>query len=226
MTIDKYDSAKRLIKVATGDEYGNSYTVTDMGIGISEPGYGDKDTFWVAGNWNDRTKYVDGERIVTDNTPSRLATALERIGVELLWLDEWMTCTQCFQAIRNQADSYSWTPHYLTGEDDYEPYCLDCFDQYYSDDDSGLRDFDYVDNPRRAVPDSISDAQLKGWGWESYNGTYENGWHPGQTDDPTEIFEAIKSAMPEHEVVFRYSPSQFYVSFTAWIKPATSEVSA
>lgn len=218
--IDVMASAQRLIRAATGDRYGDGDRVTDIGIGIAEPGYGDEKTVWVTGNWNPLRFPGRDEPPLTnrESWPARLGAALERIGVECLWLDEWAQCAECNQAIRIEPDSYCWTPHYLRSDDDYEPYCLDCFAENYSGDDSGLREFGFVDEPERAIPDSITDAALEGWGWKQYNGTYESGWY-GREDSPSAIFAKIQEELPEHEVVFRYSPEQFRIQFTAWVKP-------
>lgn len=219
MTIDTMDAARRLIRAATGDEYGDGMMVTGIGVGIAEPGYGDSDTVWVAGNWNPkRFRSGDDAPLTNDESrPQRLASALERIGVELLWLDEWTECANCYQAIRTEPDSYSWTPYFLTDQENWEPYCLDCFAQHYGADDSGLYGFGFVDDPSRAVPDSISDSQLIDWGWEQYNGTFESGLY-GREDNPADVFDAIKRENSDSKVVFKYGTEQFRVQFTAWVK--------
>lgn len=220
--MDKFDAACRLIKAACGEEYGDGETVTDIGIGIAEPGYGNDETIWVTGNWNP-ARFVrkgDGQPPLTndESRPVRLGNALERLGVELLWLDEWIQCGQCMKVVRSEPDSYSWTPYYLMGEDDCQPYCLDCFATYYGSDDSGLRDFGFIDNPRNAIPDHIKTSQLEAWGWERHNGVFENGWYHRE-DDPQQIFDRIKAESPQLEVLFAIDENQqFCIRFTAWVK--------
>ena len=46
------EAAGRLIKVATGEEYGDGEVVTALAIGYAEPGYGTDETVVVLGNWN------------------------------------------------------------------------------------------------------------------------------------------------------------------------------
>lgn len=210
------EQAQRLVKVATGDEWGDGMIVTDMGVGIAEPGYGYDETPWVAGDWNEKTKYVDGERIVTDNTPKRLGDALERLGIETLWLDEWTTCGNCGKAIRTQPDSYSWQPYYMV-VNECEISCRDCIESSWDAD--FLEEHNMLNNPRMAVHQWVSDTQLTEWGFSRHNGIFENGWHPGQTDDPVKIFDAIRDENPSADVVFRIDEnSQFYMRFTAWVK--------
>lgn len=219
---DRLRAATRLIRVATGDEYGDGITVVDMGIGYAEPGYHDIDTVWVFGDWNDKRFYVDkGNRdeLITSNVPSRLFNALERLGVQGEWLDEWDTCKECFRAVRTHSDSYGWTPYHV-GHD--ELICLDCFAEMYSD-DSGLHEFGYVNDPTMALPDHISDEQLIGWGWQSYNGVYENGWYHRE-DDPRAILTEIQESLPDHDVVFKIDDQQqFCIRFTAWVKESENE---
>jgi hypothetical protein len=218
MVYDVFESATRLIKAATGDKYGDGMTVTDIGKGIIESGYGDDDTVWVAGDWNTKRFVREGEPPLTnaESMPARLGTALERIGVEILWSDQWYRCDGCFKAFLTQGDSYSWAPYYL--ETDGERICVDCFKSGYETDE-GIREFGFVDNPDNAVPEFITDSDLIEWGWEKYNGTYENGWHPGQDDNPRVIFSHIKADKPNVEVIFRLSErSQFYLRFEAWFK--------
>lgn len=224
--INNMDAACRLIKAATGEEYGDGDRVTDIGRGIAEPGYGGSDVVWVMGNWNPKRYPRDGEPPLTkeENIGPRLANALERIGVELLWLDEWMTCGHCYKAIRCEPNSYSWQPYYVDDGECCDRMCLDCFAEFYSDSDQGLRDFGFINDPQRAVPDSLAtDAQLGQWGYERHNGVFENGWY-GREDDPEAVFNAIQERNPSADVVFRIDQNQqFCLRFTAWVKQVWRE---
>lgn len=226
MTLNIAESAQRLIKAATGEPYGDGMIITDVGQGISEPGYGDENTVWAFGDWNPKRFRKNDEPPLTneESLPMRLGNALERIGVETLWCDEWATCSNCYQAIRTQPNSYMWQPNFVSNPDENFDgyYCLDCFEKNYSNDDSGLWDFEYVNNPNRCVPDALANNErLEAWGWTKHNGIFENGWHPGQTDNPREIFERLEK---DYDVIFRLDEtSQFYITFTAWIKNKEEE---
>lgn len=196
--LDVYESMKRLVKVATGEEYGDYTTVMNVGVGNEQ----NPETIWASGNWN-------GE------LGGRLAKALERIGVELEWYDEVDTCNDCQKLIRVQPDSYMWQPGYLTMDEGSGYVCFECLD--LTNDDI-LDEFKFVDNYNKCVPNEIG-KHLEEWGWEPFNGFYEHGWHPGQTDDPHVIFDKIKEKLPKLSVVFRLDEtSQFYIRFTAWVK--------
>lgn len=195
--LDILESAQRLIKAATGEPYGDYETVMNVGKGTED----NPDEIWASGNWN-------GE------LGGRLFKALDRIGVECEWYDEVDTCCDCQKLLRVRADSYMWQPGYLlTGECEYV--CFECLDL---DNDNVLEEFKFIDNADKCIPDKIGE-KLEDWGWEPFNGFYENGWHPGQNDDPHVIFDKIKEKLPKLSVVFRLDEvSQFYIRFTAWVK--------
>ena len=220
MALDVFEAMQRLVKAATGEPWGDGMMVTNIGQGVSEPGYGDDNTIWAFGDWNPKRFRKSGEPPLTneESLPERLGKALERIGVECHWLDEWATCMECNHAIRVSGDSYFWQPYYLNDDDNCDRMCLDCFHRLYSTDDTGLWDFHYVNDPTKCLPDSVAnDAKLEEGGCPKPNGVFENGWHPGQTDDPKKIYEQLEK---EHDVIFRLDEtSQFYLRFTAWIKP-------
>ncbi len=49
------------------------------------------------------------------------------------------------------------------------------------------------------------------------NGTFENGWHPGQTDDPKKILAEYQAKFPDKEFLFQVPEvGQFDVMFTIW----------
>lgn len=202
MLSDVLESAQRLVKAATGEPYGDCEIVMDVGKGTQY----DSDKVWVTGNWN-------GE------LGGRLFKALERIGVDAEWYDQCDPCSDCQKLMETHATSYMWQPSYIR-DNEGQIVCFDCLD--LSSDDV-LEEFGYIDDYNKCIPDKLGE-KLSEWGWEPYNGVYENGWHPGQTDDPHVIFDKIKEKSPELSVVFRLDEtSQFYIRFTAWTKNRDSE---
>lgn len=222
-----YDKVSRLVNFATGEPYGDGYTVTDIIIGYAEPGYGDNDSVIVLGDWNPRR--VDGIEDYWNSTdprvtlPVRLSRSLERVGAEIEWADEWYQCGNCYRAVRATGDSYSWRPYFTMA--DGEITCADC-----------LRDMgddaiaEHVNNPRSCVTwcDASHVESLGFVKWAPGDEhTYENGWHPGQTDDPQAIYDAIiaeyyarpNGAAPD-VVFFLDEQSQFYVRFSAYVRDA------
>jgi len=151
------------------------------------------------GNWNEFSH--------------RAVALLEKAGYVLEWEDEWSTCSDCGRAIRTQPDSYSWMPDYLLG--DGEILCNDCADwpEY-------LRGIE--NDPRKACMDHI-DPEEYGYVRLSEEGEYENGFHPGQDDNPEKILERLH-ARGHRNVLFRVSGvGQFDVSFEAWERPEETD---
>lgn len=194
--IDVFESAQRLIKAVTGEPYGDYETV----MSVSKGTQWDDKKICVSGNWN-------------DPMGKRLFTALERIGVDCRYYDEVIQCSECYKTFECRPSHCGWQPSYIQDEEGYV--CFDCLD---TRDDQLLEDYEYIDNPNKAIPDVLA-KHLGTWGWAPHNGVFENGWHPGQTDDPTLIFDKIKEKEPNVSVVFRLDEvSQFYIKFTAWTK--------
>lgn len=193
----RLDAAMRLIRVVTGERYGDGDRVTDVGIGYAGNDSGYRSDVWVTGNWNDRTHYVDGERIVDDNTMSRLFDALERIGVNGEWLDEWNRCDDCSKLIRTQPDSYCWTPQYLV--DDCGYLCHDCAIDALPDSlDS------YVNHESCAVT-WLSESQLAEHGWtDAFPDERDSahGWHPGQDDKPADSVARLRESGDQRDYLF------------------------
>jgi len=205
--METLDRARRLIKAATGDENGDGYIVTNMGIGFSEPGYDGEE--WVTGNWNPRRFPRDGEPPLTneESLPSRLADALEKLGVETLWLDEWEPCHECYKAVRTVENSYSWLPSYINVEGTF--LCMNCATFDDVEDEA-------VNNHNYAVPRQFD---LSAEGFTRYNDLYyESGWHPGQNDNP-EVLKAQAQDEGWEDVVFQLdSTGQFDMRFSMWVR--------
>lgn len=217
---DIFGRAVRLVLAATGKPWGDDVMVTDIGEGYAEPGYPDAGTIWVLGDWNVRQPYAARKAGLPptphETLPARLGRALERIGVELEWLDEWSRCDDCRKIFRTAPDSYAWRPSYTYLWDGY--ICAKCLVA------GGEVPEEYHDNPDTAVTWTTA-AQLEQWGWSRYggdsydNGRYENGFHAGQTDDPNKILPQVKRDHPAATVIFLIDHTgQFDIHFSAWFK--------
>jgi hypothetical protein len=220
-TMARFDAASRLVAAVTGEPYGDGCMVTDIGIGVAERGYGYSDTVWVLGNFNDKTTYADGVRTVTDDTPSRLFNALERIGVSAEWLDEWHRCDGCKQIVRSKPDSYCWQPSYATLGDNI--YCVDCATGDYLDETIA----EYVGESGKCLTAAlVSASELESHGFTRFNiPPAENGWHPGQDDTPDGVvahFEAEHGTDAEW-LFYLDETSQFYIRFTLFYRLSTVE---
>lgn len=160
----------------------------------AERGYDDPAKGILFANWN----YFSRE----------VSDILERAGYAIEWSDEWTTCCNCGKALRTSADSYGWRPSYLCAVDDSDYCCIDC-----ADIESVLES--YEDNPNRAFNDHVNPAD---YGYEQIEGDFENGWHPGQNDDPKAIFKRLREAGHDRILFTIDSVGQFDMRFSAWKK--------
>lgn len=226
------DKARLLIKVATGEEYGDGMLVTDIASDYAEPFYNltSADGIVVFGDWNNKRTLINGEWITTSKTdtlPSRLCDALENIGADIEWCDEWSTCQDCYKALRTSADSYGWTMYGAFWNCGYV--CADCLKEHLAD---FIEDEDFINNASKCLmPMFKSDLEALGYvQWEADDPhTYESGWHPGQDDNPKDILASILEGKDEDkvQVVFLLdSVGQFDMRFSAYVKENTDDEDA
>lgn len=165
-----------------------------------EPGYDQPQSGIVFADWND--------------VPQPLQVALEEVGYNLEWSDEWLICGQG-KAWRTSPTSYSWSPSYRVTDDG----------EIITPDDGALafiEDCEMTDygQPIKALPGWVSAEDLEEAGFQRVNeDPYESGWFPGQTDDPAEIARNLFECPHVLKVVFQINEkSQFYIRFTVWVK--------
>jgi hypothetical protein len=162
--------------------------------GYAEPGYTDPAKGILTANWN----YF----------PSDVTDILERAGYAIEWSDEWSTCENCGKLVRTSADNYSWQPSYVI-LNDCEMFCVDCLS---SDAAAYLESLE--DNPRTAL--NIASINPADYGYVMLEDRFESGWHPGQTDNPKQIYARLSDA-GHSRILFRIDEvSQFYTVFSVW----------
>lgn len=218
---------------------------SDFASEYGEPGYGSANTagvflgyYWCRCDAV-REHYVDGRwtRLEDGETPRgevrndlhtlehhypRLFAALEDQGYELEWSDEWYVDHETGKAWRTTGDSYSWQPSIVwDGWGDYltPDHGIDAWVEWALEEPTA-----------RCIPSrvwSATDLEEAGFvQWEPDDPhTYENGWHPGQTDDPAAIVTEIhEQAGDDVQVVFLLdSTGQFDIHFSAWTRDASTD---
>ncbi len=175
-----------------------------------EPGYSnDGVTAVVLGSyWMPRTG--DSLRSWFDKYPLFFGR-LEEAGVQFEWYDEWaIDFDGCSKAYRTQPDSYSWQPSIVWTE----------YGEMITPDHDAETWIEYAQNePTVCIPDHIwekYESDFADLGWERLDETFESGWHPGQNDDPKEIYARLES---DYDVMFRLDGTgQFDVRFSAYVK--------
>lgn len=202
-TNDTYKRARRILDAGCMDD-------AILTFGYAEPGYGTGDDDIVAiGNWNDRTRWDRESRraVVVDNTPSRVAKLLEKLGVSLEWEDEWTLCADCYRAVRTQADSYSWTRSYTDTDDG--PVCEDCT---LKDPAGYLASLE--GNHRTAITLAVNPEHH---GYKLLADDFQNGLYGGQSADPARIAKHLESC-GIYRYIFRIdSVGQFDLSFSVFV---------
>ena len=133
---------------------------------------------------------------------------LERAGYSIEWEDEWTTCAGCGKALRTNGDSYGWQPSYFNAVDSCEFYCLEC-----ADIESVLES--YEDKPTRAFNDHIDPSK---YGYHKLEGDFESGLHPGQNDNPSEIYSRLRASGHSRLLFSVDSVGQFDIRFSVWEK--------
>lgn len=132
---------------------------------------------------------------------------------EIGFSDEYTECYSCGKLIRTSPDCYSWTPDFL--RTDCEILCSECYD------DGDVIDL-YLNDSDRALSKGMLKEPLEFHGFRLFNDCeYENGWHPGQNDKPSEIVKALPDGL---DYIFEISEnSQFYIKFNLWVREKTNE---
>jgi hypothetical protein len=157
--------------------------------GYAEPGYSAGEHDLVAtGNWNKITQYDAQSQtsVLVSNLPKRIADLFEKMGIECEWSDEWTECNHCGKIVRNQGDSYHWTPSFFWSEQSGDVSCIECLLKDPEDFLSELEDNENVAN----TMEEIDPAK---YGYIQINeDSYETGWYPGQHDNPSKIAKELR----------------------------------
>lgn len=166
-----------------------------------EPGYV-KDAKRLLANWN----HFDQE----------FQSWLEGQGYELEWSDEWTPCSECGGLIRMSPDSYGWRRYSMINDDGHET-CGDCIKR---DPKPYLETLE--GRSKKALTLDIDPAKH---GYVLVNHTdkhgradrFQNGLHPGQTDDPGAMSLALRKAGITRFLWWIPSVGQFDVDFVLYL---------
>lgn len=207
------DTKARISEIMNIIEHANCGHVQDIQFytGYNEPGYTDPESGIIAlGNWNNDTKYDPMlKRQVTVSTyPSRISRLFEKLGVEIEWSDEWSSCGDCGKLFRTSPDSYGWLPSYVADDSGY--LCHVCVE---ADPETHLESLEGHTNRCN----TISDINPSEHGYVKFNGQFETGFHPGQTDDPKKVAEELRAKGIARFLFNMDSVGQFDQHWSAWV---------
>lgn len=136
---------------------------------------------------------------------------LEHYGYKLEWSDQTTRCDHCYGCIQTDAQYYGDSAHYaILG--DCDAVCEECIRKDFIEEYlEGLEN-----NARTAV--AIRGIDPAEYGYHYVSGDYENGFHPGQADNPAEIMKRLAED-GYSGIVFRIdSTGQFDVQFSVYAK--------
>lgn len=174
--------------------------------GYSEPGY-DGD-FIALGDWNDERDYVNGELVVRDDTITRLAEILKRMGYELGWNDEWLICEDCQGLFRSSPDCYGWRMYGV-----YSDLGIICADCICANPTEFLEDLE-----GKCICAVTWAIDLDEHGYVKANDeSYENGLYGGQDDDPHALSRTMENLGIGRYLFEIPSVGQFDVNFNLWV---------
>ena len=167
----------------------------------AEPGYTDTPNGILFANWND--------------VSCRVQDILERAGFSIEWEDEWSTCSECGKAVRTSADSYGWQQSFWMPEDAGIILCTECIDpaEYLAS----------LENKTRHCS-TLRDIDPADHGYVQLQEGFENGFHPGQNDDPKVIYTELRANGETRPLIFVLdSTGQFDIGFSVWAKVDDTE---
>lgn len=136
------------------------------------------------------------------------------LDIEIVYSDEYTTCSDCQNIIRTSPTSYHWQPDFFLGDGFIA--CNVCFNKQEDYQEKYIEE--RINDPKEAVNGMLSEKQLQELGFKKYNQeSFEHGLHNGQTDNPNEIYNEL--SVLYYDVLFVVDEvSQFYITFSVWVR--------
>jgi len=187
------------------------YRLEDIALypGYAEPGYEDPISGCIAlGDWNEISKWDEEKRqfVTIDDTLPKLAKKLEAMGVELGWLDEFISCDSCGKIFRTVPDSYGWQMAGVV-EDGF-CLCHECIDP--------IEHLESLENQDRKC-NTIESINPEEYGYTCIQEDFENGFYGGQCADPVAIAKILRGIGITRFLFNLDDTGQFDITFSVWI---------
>lgn len=146
--------------------------------------------------------------------------AYQSIGCCTIGFDDEYTRCDCGNIIKTTPNCWNWSPDYIQTE--YEIICRDCIEN-----DIDILIDEYSNDYKKAIPDwSIELIKEQGFQCLDNKDTeacqiFENGFHPGQDDNPETIINDLEKEGYTEKYDFLFainSTGQFDCQFSLWIR--------
>jgi hypothetical protein len=171
----------------------------------------DGETYIIMDSWGDIDKLAEVVKQVLELEEDKFHVD-SILGVNIVFSDEYTTCSDCHSVIRTSADSYHWQPDYFMGDGFIA--CSKCFNETSDYQEAYIEE--KINDPKTAINGLVSEEQLEELGFEKLNThSYENGFHRGQTDNPEEIYDRVKDNY-EEIIFFIDGTGQFDIHFSVY----------
>lgn len=172
----------------------------------------DGNFYFIMESWDEVDKLAEVVRNVLEIDKDEKVWIDDLLGVEVVFSDEYTTCSDCNHVIRTSPDSYSWQPDFYVG--DGFIVCNECFNETEDYQEAYIEE--RTNNPKTAINGLISEEQLESLGFEKVGERYESGWYH-VNDNPEEIYEKLSQSY--EEVVFLINNvEQFRINFVTFVR--------
>lgn len=168
-------------------------------------------TYIICESWDNVNKLADVVRDVLGIEEEKVLVN-ELLGVEVVFSDEYTTCSDCHHVIRTSPDSYHWQPNFYVG--DGFIVCSECFndDEYYQEEYLE----DKINNPKQAVNGLMTEEQIEELGFKKLDNEYERGLY-NINDNPETIYKALSKDF-EEVLFYINNVEQFRINFIAFVR--------
>lgn len=172
----------------------------------------DGNTYIIVDSWDDLNKLAVIAKDVLELKDDKFYLD-EVLNVNIVFSDEYITCSDCGHIIRISPDSYSWKPDFYLG--DGFIVCNKCFNDIESYQEEYIES--KINNPKEAINNElITEEQLENIGFKKLDIDYQYGFYD-RHDNPVEIYENLSSHYDEI-VFFVDNVGQFHTDFTVFVK--------
>ena len=172
----------------------------------------EENTYIIMDSWDDIAKFAKIVKQVLGIDEDEEIYIDEVLGVEIVFSDEYNTCSDCHSVIRTSPDSYHWQPDFMMGDGFIA--CSKCFNENEDYQEDYIEE--KINNPKTAINGLITEERLEELGFKRVGEEFESGWYHKE-DSPEEIYEKLSQKYDE-VVFFISNVEQFRINFVTFVR--------